>query len=1202
MAHPEYELVERPLIDQLVAMGWEYLQGARPGAPATRAGDSERDSFAEVVHEGRFFAAVSRLNPGPEGQPWLTDAQLRHILDRLTGRGPGQGPQADRGVAGNLEVTRMLREGVNARTLPGWTKGLPEHVRLVDWEQPSRHDEDDPRGNDLLAVSQFRVEREKQQGTEGRKSATPDLVLFVNGLPWVVIECKAPADRLASHLSVDVDSRISLDLAVGQVIGYAGVDEAGSIPEFVRFAQVLVATDGDHAELGTVTSEPQHFAPWRTVEPAREDQVREEVGAPEERQLTAQETLVAGVLRPAHLLTLVRDFTTQAGRGPRTVKVVGRYQQFRAVHRIAASLRARQAARAAGRDTDHRGGVTWHTQGSGKSLTMAFLVRHLRSTPELAGHKVVVVTDRRDLEEQIRDSLCAADERIYRSRSVKQARRFLAVDVPDVVLVMLQKARRDDDASYDGQDEFLAKEPGERDHLHNRVANDGHDIVVLIDEAHRGQTAWQHARLRAMLPNAAMLGFTGTPIINRARKTTEDIFGPFADTYTLRDAERDGAVVPVRYAAESVSLEVLDKARLDAGFDEQVPVEPDRRLRVLRRFGRRKEILESPAVIAAKAEHMVWHWAVTAMRDGFGAQVVAVSRKAAVRYQRELTAALKRLVARIDGLGPLLHDPEAEESTSGEQRELIRLARYRNLLARIEVAAVISGDRPRDPNCWKLWTDKARHAEYIDRFKRGVPARDPFAPPAERSWQGTAPGRAPRPAGRGGGPWNEGRSRSVGRHRPGEPVQEAPLGFLVVNSMLLTGFDAPPEQVLYLDRRLAGAGLLQGIARTNRPYPAKEFGLVVDYVGVGPELARSLAAYEEAHLRAVFGYQDVSFDHLDPDHTGPQPTRDRLWLQADAAADALLADRHRILTRLLTELGATSLDDETQREDLLARLADPLLRGEFDEIVRNFLTALGAVLPRPYALEYEDFARRIGEVQYLVRARYLDDRDQFSPRRYGAKVRDLIARHLKVSGIEERVPPATLTAPDFLEKVLATPDARTRVSYLTSRLRTHITARLDADRTRYEKFSERLQEVVRRMGEDFEQAAASLETLARDVLGVEEDGGGTGATGLDPWTEQPVYGLLCRDYEEADGPAVPETIDRVKAARDVAACIAVLVRSPNFQALPEARDRVRRELRNYLEGELHVDWAVTGPMANLLVELAAERHDDFLRYAPGDEV
>lgn len=1182
MSQPEYELVEAPLIDQLVAMGWTHLQGAPPGSPATSPAAAGHTSFADVVYERRFQEAVSRLNPGPDGAPWLTDAQLRHIFDRLMGRGQGQDPHSSRGVAGNLEVTRLLREGINARTLPGWTKGQPEHVRLVDWSQPTRKDDNDPGGNDLLAVSQLRVER-----NDVRRS-TPDIVLFVNGLPWAVIECKAML------VGAGRDSRITLDDAVAQVVRYAGVDKPHAVPELSRFAQILVATDGAHAEVGTVTSELADFAAWRTHYPATEQTVLDELRAAKGRKLTAQEILVAGVLRPAHLLTLVRDFTTQAGRGPRTVKVIGRYQQFRAVHRIAAALQARQRAHTAGRDTDHRGGVTWHTQGSGKSLTMAFLVRYLRSTPELARHKVVVVTDRRDLEKQIRGSLAAANEGIYRSRSVRQARRYLAVDVPDLVLVMLQKARRDDTAD-DGRDEVLASAPDGADHVHNRVANDGHDIVVLVDEAHRGQYAWQHARLRAMLPNAVMLGFTGTPLISQVRKTTEDVFGPFVDTYTLRDAERDHAVVPVRYAADSVPLEILDRARLDVGFDERIPVDPEKRRRVLRKFGRRKEILESPSVIAAKAEHMMWHWATTAMRDGFGAQVVAVTRLAAVRYQEELTRARKRLVARIDSLGEVLHDPEAEErETDPERRELIRLANYRDLLHRVEIAAVISANRKKDPEGWKCWTDKKNQDDHIERFKRGVPVSEPAM---GRPWDR---GNRRRPGLRrtvtSAGDWVDNHRRDTRpRTRSVTVGNNAPVAMVVVNSMLLTGFDAPPEQVFYLDRMLTGAGLLQGIARTNRPYSAKEFGLVVDYVGVGPELARSLAAYEEAHLRAVLGYQDLSFDHLDPEHTGPQPTRDRLWLQADAAADAEIADRHRNLTTFLARLRVTELGDETQREDLLARLEDPLLRAEFDERVKSFLTALGAVLPRPNALKYEFFARELGTVQYLCRARYLDDRDEFSPRRYGAKVRDLIARHITVSGIEERVPPVQLTAADFLERVLANPDPRARVSYLSSRLTTHITARLNADRSRYERFSERLEEVIRRMEEDFEQAAASLETLARDVLDAESDGT-SGPGGLDPWTEQPIHGLLCRDFEEADGPVVPESVDRIKAARDIAACMSVLASSPNFQRLPEARNRVRKVLRDFLETQLHVDWDATGPLANLLVELAVERHEDFLRY------
>ncbi|MEU2388104.1 type I restriction endonuclease [Streptomyces sp. NPDC012461] len=1183
---PEYEKVERPLIEQLETMGWEHLQGAPPGKPATRPEDSGRRSFADVVYADRFRNAVARINVRPEdGTSWLTVQQLDHLLDRVLGTAPGQGTAA-RGAAGNLEVTRLLRDGINARTIPSWTKGDPEHVRLVDWDGRFEN------GNDLLAVSQFRVER------PGAGAVTPDLVLFVNGLPWVVVECKAPVTTGRE------DARFALDQAVMEVIAYAGTEAAAPVAEFTRFAQLLVGTDWAHAELGTVTAEAHHFAPWRTVAPARETEVKAETGTPEDRELSAQQTLVAGVLRPSHLLTLVRDFTTETRHGSRTVKAVGRFQQFRAVHAIAATLRERRRALDAEQDVDQRGGVVWHTQGSGKSLTMAFLVRHLRSTPDLRGHKVVVVTDRIDLEKQIRRSLGAAEEKIYRSRSVEEARRYLAVDVPDVTLVMLQKARRDDTA-WDGRAEKLAETPDEQDRVHNRVANPGNDIVVLVDEAHRGHLAWQHARLRAMLPGAVLVGFTGTPILSRARKTTEDVFGGFTDTYTLRDAETDRAVVPVRYEAHHVRLEVIEKAVLDASFDVEVPADPEQRERVLRKFARRKELLESPTVIADKAEHMLRHWARTALPDRFGAQVVAVSRKAAVRYREALLAARTRLVEEIDALDPdLAHDPTGYDTASPEERELLDLVPHRNLLRSVDAAVVISqasSGQAKDPESWKTWTAKSCQDTHIERFKKGL--GDPHAAASDDSWEAVThgrPGAGARPAGSStsGDPWHATWPEAEdGTGQPEDGNDDGPMAFLVVQSMLLTGFDAPVEQVLYLDCPLSGAGLLQAVARTNRLYPHKEWGQIVDYVGVGPELARSMAEYDDAHLRAVYGYENPSFDHLRPDYQGEQPVRDRMWLETEAAADARLADLRKKITGLLADQGVTALAEQRQRDDLLAALADPLLLGEFDELVRDFLTALNAVLPRPAALDYERDARLLGEIQYLARQRYLDGRDDFSPRRYGAKVRRLISRHLQVSGIEERVPSVELSAADFMEKVDANPDPRTRTDYMRSRIRLHIDARLASDHTRHQRFSARLEEIVRRMGDDFEQAAAALAVLRTDVLAAEDgdhaDAGDDRVRDLDRWTEQPVYRLLREAFEET---GATEGVDLVQGARDLTAKIARLVASQDFIVLADTQTRVGRTLRKHLETDLHMDWGQTGPLAGHLVELARDRHADFLRH------
>ncbi|MET9581582.1 type I restriction endonuclease [Streptomyces sp. NPDC006539] len=1181
MGQPEYDKTEKPLTSQLAAMGWTHLQGGPPDGPATDAGASDRDNFGQVVYAERFRTAVARINPGSDGKPWLSAAQLNHLLALIQGTAPGQGP-IGRGVAGNLEVTSLLRKGVNSRTVPGWTKGKPEHIRLVDW------DGEFELGNDLLAVSQFRVER-KDAGP-----VTPDVVLFVNGLPWVVIECKAPL------VSARKEQRAALDAAVEQAIGYAGVDAPAPVAEFVRFAQVLIGTDRDHAELGTVTAESLHFAPWRTVLPASEESVRQEIGKTGDVPLTEQDVLVAGVLRPAHLLALVRDFTTQTGSGSRTVKVFGRYPQFRAVQKLSRRLQERRRKIEAQEPVDQRGGIIWHTQGSGKSLTMAFFVRHLRSTPGLDGHKVVVVTDRLDLEKQIRRSLGASDEKIHRASSVAQARRYLAVDVPDLVLVTLQKARRDDTA-YDGREEKLPDGPDDEAHLYNHVQNESADIVVLVDEAHRGQARWQHARLRAMLPNATVVGFTGTPILSGAQKTTEEIFGSYADTYTLRDAEQDRAVVPVRYEAYSVPLEVIEKAALDAEFDEKVPSDPEQRERVLEKFARRKEILEAPSVIAAKADYMLRHWARHALPDRFGAQLAAASRLAAVRYRDALLAARDRLVERIDALDQdLIHDPYAAQSATDEERELLDLIAHRDLLNSIDAAVVISKAQPgsgrRDPKEWQRWTTKSKQDAYIERFKKGIGSY--LAAADDPSWEAATHGSSASGWGTPGGTGEVWHPDGLPQEAPdtgGNASDESPMAFLVVQSMLLTGFDAPVEQVLYLDSALSGVGLLQAVARTNRPYMPKEWGQVVDFIGVGPELARSLGEYEQAHLRQVYGFADVTVAHLDKKtFRGQQPVKDGLLLQTDAAADALLSDLRTRTVDFLSRQGVTSLTVEEQREDLLAALEEPLLRGEFDELARDFLTALNAVLPRPEALKYEAFAGWLGEVQYLARRRYLDGRDDFSPRRYGAKVRQLMSRHLKVTNIELRVPPVELTAPDFMERVNANRDPRAKISYMTSSVRVRITAKIGSDRSRYGRFSERLDEIVQRMRDDFEQAAADLANLVGDMNTPETEEPGAGR-GLDPLTERPVHGLL--EQELGDGAARgPAGVDLQTAARALTVDIAGLVRSPDILHLVDTRDRVRKVLRKRVALHVAMDWDDTGPLAGLLVELAVERRDDFLRY------
>lgn len=804
----ERDEVEAPLVAQLVAMGWTHLAYAAPAPLGPDGTGSGRDSYADVVLRERLRAAVVRINIRPDGRPWLDAASLDEIERRIRQEG-------SRGVPGNLAFAELLTG--TGLTLPGpddWDAGRHQPVHLIDHADPAR--------NDLLVVTQFRVDL-----LDGdRRYVVPDVVLFVNGLPLVVIECKQPGPTAITE-------------AVTQLLGYMG---GAPPPDLAGFVQLLVATDRESARYGTVTSAPDHFARWKATGVVDKDTVRADAGAPPDRALHAQEVLVGELLRPAVLVEFLRDFMVTATRGSRPARIAARWHQHRAVRRITARMLDRRRAIAGGATPDHRGGVVWHTQGSGKSLTMAFLVRRLRTDPELAGTKVVVVTDRLDLEEQIAGSLAGAGDRPRRTYSIDGARTELGRATPDLLLVTIQKSMPDADDPPSTETPAPIPSP----------VNDSTDIVVLVDEAHRSQSSTLHARLRASVPGAALIGFTGTPILSGTR-TTESTFGPLVDVYTLQDGETDGAVVPLRYESREVPAAVAERAVLDTEFAADVPAGGADRDAVVRRFARRRTVLESEQLIAAKADDMFRHWVRHGLPDRFAAQVVAVSRLAAVRYRDALLAARDRFVVEVESVPTAVrHDPMGADGADPGTQELLRALDHLDLIRRVDVAVVISEGRRPDPEGWSAWTDRDRQRETIRRFTAGL-GPDPADGP---DW-GTEELAHHHAGTVGGDPWSNGERPAGGPIAdPGAPV---PIAFLVVKSMLLTGFDAPVLQALYLDRPMAEIELLQAIARPNRPHPHKTHGLIVDYVAIAADLAAALARYDVNHLQAVSGRPDAAF-------------------------------------------------------------------------------------------------------------------------------------------------------------------------------------------------------------------------------------------------------------------------------------------------------------------------------------------------------
>jgi type I restriction enzyme R subunit len=446
------------------------------------------------------------------------------------------------------------------------------------------------------------------------------------------VECKAPGISEPIAKAVDQLRRYhNARKAAGEV------EENEGNERLFHTNQLLVATSFDDARVGTIGAGLGHYLAWKDTAPVPLAEVQEALG---KASLSSQERLVAGLLRPAHLLDVIRHFTLYQEAEGHTIKVVCRYQQFRAVHAAIARLRTGKTRKQDG-EHDRRGGIVWHTQGSGKSLTMVFLVRKMRSDPALRRFKIVLVTDRKDLQKQLAETATLTGETVLVGKSIGDVKRLLRKKGPEIVFATIQKyVDRDLDALGPGD---ALGDLG--------VLNEDETILVMVDEAHRSHNSALHASLLQALPNCARIGFTGTPIIMGAKKRTHEIFGEFIDKYTIRESEADGATVPILYEGRFAKGAVAEGASLDEALADLCPhLSAEEREALKRKHGTLAAILEAPEIIADKARDMLRHYVENILPSGLKAQVVAVSRRAAVRYQEAFVAAQEELCAEAAAL------------------------------------------------------------------------------------------------------------------------------------------------------------------------------------------------------------------------------------------------------------------------------------------------------------------------------------------------------------------------------------------------------------------------------------------------------------------------------------------------------------------------------------------------------------------------
>ena len=1044
---PEWELTEKPLIDQLTTMGWTLGEG------------DARSSFTQTLLELPLRAALRRINLDDNGDEWLDESRIDQAISALNR------PQARTLIEINEELTGHLLVGTEVDGVEGWNGGRRQTVRFIDFDAVDN--------NDFRIVRGFVLDG---PGAPGTDRIIPDLVLFVNGIPLVVIEAKSPDS--ASPMATAIDQLRRYANQRGDVRANEGNEKLFHTNQFV------IAAHGTNARAAGFTAGPEHFMEWKTTEPLTPEQVAAELdltgpdttdAANAAKALNGQQMLVAGMLRPSILLDLVRHFTLFMETDTSRVKVVARYQQYRAVHRAIERM-ATQPTRLQHGEMDQRGGIVWHTQGSGKSLTMVFLVRAMRSHRALTAFKIIVVTDRTQLQDQLSATMALTGESTKTIAKVKELESTLAIPGKGLYFAMIHKYQAKDTenpgggASDGGVSEEEPAEPAEETESTKAkkeivpqldVADDSSDVLVLVDEAHRSQGSQLHANLMGALPNAVRVGFTGTPIIMGDKdRFTSKIFGAFIDSYTIKQSEADGATVPILYEGRTTKAHVRDGNDLDELFPSIIDATPEQLEELKRRYATKNHVLEAEAMIAAKAASMLRHYVDVILPNGFKAQVVAVSRKAAVRYQAALIAARDALVAEIDALPDELRTPEAAEmaeSHGAATARLIRALPYRDLIARLDAAAVISGAH-NDSGDWKEaskeWTNETKHRTRIREFKKPLPL-------------GANP----------------------------HPENTSPLAFLVVNSMLLTGFDAPGEQILYLDRHIKEAELLQAIARVNRTAKGKRVGYVIDYYGVAEHLKTALAAYAAEDIEGA--------------------------LSSVRSEVPLLRERHERMRKIFTIHGHDRFDTDEDREECVQLLADESRRREFRGALKDFNRSLETVLPRPEAREFVPDAKSFGVIATLACARYRED-DGFDPSLYGGKVRDLIDQYIRVHDIRTKIPPTAITASDFESKVEALSSDRAKASEMEHAMRHHISQNLDQDPEYYGKLSERLDEILSSLDGNW---AAMYEAM-RDMRTDMAEGRQADDTGLDPNTEAPFYDLLAATVRDGEtGDLAPELRD-----------------------------------------------------------------------------
>ena len=919
-----------PALHLLQHLGYEYLTPAE--ALAHRGGRRGR-----VVLDTILLGQLKKLNQITyKGESHdFTDANLRAAADALTD------VPFDGIVKTNEQVFDLLTLGKSLeQAIDGNKKSY--QVRYIDWENPAN--------NVFHVADEFEVDR-----TASHDTRRPDIVLFVNGVPLAVIECKRP------------DEKDAVEVGVSQHLRNQRNDE---IPHLFVFAQLLVSVCQNHGKYGTAGTPKKFWSAWKeehagdldvtlaklvntpltAVQQQRLFESRPPDALARMRQLAAaghrlpspQDRVLYCLLRPERLLELTVRYTLF----DKNVKKVARYQQYFAIRETMALV-----TKAKG-DEKRQGGVIWHTTGSGKSLTMVMLAKALALEPTIKNPRVVIVTDRVDLDGQIYKTFLACRKSVERARSGEHLVELVKQGKADIITTIIDKF------------ESAAST--------HKLRDEGSNVFVLVDESHRSQYGLAHAKMRQAFPNACFIGFTGTPLL-KADKSTAAKFGGFIHSYPMRQAVEDGAVTPILYEGRMSELHGDQKA-IDKWFDRITQdLSDEQKVDLKKKFRREKELTKTSERLYEVAFDIATHFCENFKGTKFKGQFAVGSKAMALKY----------------------HDLFAEIGKDNPKRKVTTRIVISPPDTREDNETIDEADVPAIQKFWTAMMDEyGTEKKYLDGV---VEAFEKMAEPE----------------------------------------------IIICVDKLLTGFDAPCNTVLYVDKRLKDHNILQAIARVNRLFDGKDFGLVVDYRGIFGDLDKAvkeydaLSGFDADDLEGTFTPVDEEVAKLNERHTN-------VWAVFNPVAN---------------KKDLEAMQQHLRPEDVRQDFYDTLIA-----FAKTLQIAVGSATfheetDRKVIQRYVEDLKYFRNLRFSVKQRYNEAIDY---KEYEDQIRNMVDKYIGADEVKQVIKPVNIFQVNSLAQELeGVEGAAAKADFIASRVKRTCTEKMELDPVLWQKLSQVIDEAIK---------------------------------------------------------------------------------------------------------------------------------------------